>query len=74
MTANTDAAHAEPAFRASCRTKIFLGYTSNLISAGVREQIRCVMTRGLTDHPHGAEARTVRLGCACMRACFAVAQ
>lgn len=40
ITANTDPAHTDPAFRASCRTKLYLGYTSNLISAGVREQIR----------------------------------
>lgn len=31
---------AAPGFRAACRAKIFLGYTSNLVSAGVREHIR----------------------------------
>jgi hypothetical protein len=36
-----DAAVKDPAYRASTRAMIFLGYTSNLISAGVREQIRC---------------------------------
>jgi hypothetical protein len=41
ITANTAPEHQDAAFRASCRTKIYLGYTSNLISAGVREQIRC---------------------------------
>jgi deoxyhypusine synthase len=36
----TDPEQADPAFRQSVRAKIFLGYTSNLISAGVREQVR----------------------------------
>lgn len=35
-----DEPHPDPAFRASTRCKIFLGYTSNLVSAGVREHIR----------------------------------
>ena len=33
-------AHPDPAVRAATRAKIFLGYTSNLVSAGVREHIR----------------------------------
>ena len=48
ITANTAPEHQEPAFRAACRTKIYLGYTSNLISAGVREQIRCAHSFGVS--------------------------
>lgn len=40
VTDTTDPDHADPEFRKSVRAKIFLGYTSNLISAGVREQIK----------------------------------
>jgi deoxyhypusine synthase len=40
VTDDTDPDHAHPEFRKSVRAKIFLGYTSNLISAGVREQIK----------------------------------
>jgi deoxyhypusine synthase len=40
ITADTPPEQADPAFRAATRAKIYLGYTSNLISAGVREQIR----------------------------------
>ncbi|WIA33535.1 hypothetical protein OEZ86_006659 [Tetradesmus obliquus] len=49
ITANTAPEHQEPAFRASCRTKIYLGYTSNLISAGVREQIRWLVEHKMVD-------------------------
>lgn len=35
-----DEQHPDPAERAAIRCKIFLGYTSNLVSAGVREHIR----------------------------------
>ncbi len=38
---STDPDHTDPEFRKNTRAMIFLGYTSNLISAGVREQIRC---------------------------------
>ncbi|KAL4457617.1 hypothetical protein ABPG75_012482 [Micractinium tetrahymenae] len=40
---------ADPAFRAACRTKIFLGYTSNLVSAGVREHIRYLVQHRMVD-------------------------
>lgn len=30
----------EPAFRESVRSKLFLGFTSNLVSSGVRDTIR----------------------------------
>lgn len=49
VAANADPEHADPAFRASCRTKIYLGYTSNLISAGVREQIRWLVQHKMVD-------------------------
>eukprot|EP00798_Chlamydomonas_sp_ICE-L_P021735 gene21735-28757_t len=34
---NTDPDHVDPEYRKNCRTRIFLGYTSNLVSSGVRE-------------------------------------
>ena len=40
IAVDADEDHKDPGFRGNCRTKIYLGYTSNLISAGVREQIR----------------------------------
>lgn len=40
LLAPEDEQHPEPAQRAATRCKIFLGYTSNLVSAGVREHIR----------------------------------
>lgn len=46
---NTDPEHTDPAFRAATRTKIYLGYTSNLISAGVREQIRFLVEHKMVD-------------------------
>ena len=39
----------DPAERASVRCKIFLGYTSNLVSAGVREHIRFLVQHRLVD-------------------------
>lgn len=41
---DTPAEQRDPEYRASVRTYIFLGYTSNLVSAGVREHIRWVST------------------------------
>lgn len=38
-----------PAARAATRTKLFLGYTSNLVSAGVREHIRFLVQHRLVD-------------------------
>ena len=38
---STDPDHVDPVYRQAIRTRIFLGYTSNLVSAGTREQIRC---------------------------------
>lgn len=37
---STPPEHCDPELRHRTRTKIFLGYTSNLVSAGVREHIR----------------------------------
>ena len=43
----------DAAFRGATRCKIFLGYTSNLVSAGVREhirylvQVRCAVVCGV---------------------------
>lgn len=48
VASGTPADQTDPAFRAACKTKIFLGYTSNLISAGTREQIRCLVQVGRT--------------------------
>lgn len=39
----------DPAARAAIRCKIFLGYTSNLVSAGVREHIRFLVQHRLVD-------------------------
>lgn len=39
----------DPAFRATVRCKIFLGFTSNLISSGVREQLRFMMKHKMID-------------------------
>ncbi|GAB4820672.1 hypothetical protein N2152v2_007718 [Parachlorella kessleri] len=39
----------DPAQRAATRAKLFLGYTSNLVSAGVREHIRFLVQHSLVD-------------------------
>ncbi|KAF9428553.1 hypothetical protein BGZ94_001992 [Podila epigama] len=39
----------DPAYRASVKCKIFLGYTSNLVSSGVREVIRFLVQQSLVD-------------------------
>ncbi|KAG0474460.1 hypothetical protein HPP92_014146 [Vanilla planifolia] len=39
----------DPAFRESMRCKIFLGFTSNLISSGVRETIRFLVQHRMVD-------------------------
>ena len=45
----TDEDERDPAYRASTRTKIFLGFTSNLISSGVREQLRYLVKNKMID-------------------------
>eukprot|EP00271_Cylindrocystis_brebissonii_P023216 TRINITY_DN9508_c0_g1_i2.p1 TRINITY_DN9508_c0_g1~~TRINITY_DN9508_c0_g1_i2.p1 ORF type:complete len:203 (-),score=57.75 TRINITY_DN9508_c0_g1_i2:1117-1725(-) len=39
----------DPAFRARTRCKIFLGFTSNLMSSGVRESVRFLVEHHLVD-------------------------
>ncbi|KAF9553872.1 hypothetical protein BGW38_009354, partial [Lunasporangiospora selenospora] len=39
----------DPEYRASVKCKIFLGYTSNLVSSGVRELIRFLVQHRLVD-------------------------
>lgn len=41
-----DEQHPDPAERAATRCKIFLGYTSNLVSSGVREHLRYLVQVG----------------------------
>eukprot|EP00803_Ostreobium_quekettii_P000133 evm.model.scf_11.12 EVM.evm.TU.scf_11.12 scf_11:103424-107242(+) len=49
LTSDTSPEHALPGFRSKTRTKIFLGFTSNLVSAGVREQIRYLVQNRMVD-------------------------
>lgn len=49
VASTVDPDHLDPAFRANCRTKIFLGYTSNMISCGVREHIRYLVEHKMVD-------------------------
>lgn len=48
-----DCAEAEldPAYRESVKCKIFLGFTSNLVSSGVREIIRFIAQHGMVNPP-----------------------
>ncbi|EFJ46913.1 hypothetical protein VOLCADRAFT_105354 [Volvox carteri f. nagariensis] len=46
---STDPDHTDPEFRASTRCLIFLGFTSNLTSAGVREHIRYLVQNRMVD-------------------------
>lgn len=56
---------ADPAFRAATRCKIFLGYTSNLVSAGVREHIRYLVQVSPTSGARaGQTARALLRGAA----------
>ncbi|GBG80939.1 hypothetical protein CBR_g31495 [Chara braunii] len=41
--------HRDPAVRSSVKSKIFLGFTSNLISSGIRETIRFLAQHKLVD-------------------------
>mmetsp|Transcript_31254 Transcript_31254/g.69558 ORF Transcript_31254/g.69558 Transcript_31254/m.69558 type:complete len:361 (-) Transcript_31254:688-1770(-) len=49
VTPDTDPDHQDPEYRASVRTKIYLGYTSNLGSAGTREHIRYLVQHKMVD-------------------------
>jgi hypothetical protein len=48
-----DCAEAEldPAYRESVKCKIFLGFTSNLVSSGVREIIRFLVQHRMVNSP-----------------------
>ncbi|KAF9216300.1 hypothetical protein BGZ59_010263 [Podila verticillata] len=48
-TEDLDPELLDPAYRASVKCKIFLGYTSNLVSSGVREVIRFLVQHSLVD-------------------------
>lgn len=49
ITTATKPEHKDPAFRSQCRTIIFLGFTSNLGSAGTREHIRWLLQHRMVD-------------------------
>lgn len=49
ITYDTNEEHKNMIYRRNTKTKIFLGYTSNLISAGVREQIRYLVQNKMVD-------------------------
>eukprot|EP00195_Chlamydomonas_chlamydogama_P004850 CAMPEP_0202901004 /NCGR_PEP_ID=MMETSP1392-20130828/12674_1 /ASSEMBLY_ACC=CAM_ASM_000868 /TAXON_ID=225041 /ORGANISM="Chlamydomonas chlamydogama, Strain SAG 11-48b" /LENGTH=357 /DNA_ID=CAMNT_0049587485 /DNA_START=147 /DNA_END=1220 /DNA_ORIENTATION=+ len=49
VTDDTPEKFRDPKFRASVRTKIFLGYTSNMSSAGTREHIRYLVQNKMVD-------------------------
>ena len=46
---NEDPKYNDPAVRGQVRSKIFLGFTSNLISSGVREHIRYLVQHKMVD-------------------------
>lgn len=46
---NEDPKYNSPAVRGQVRSKIFLGFTSNLISSGVREHIRYLVQHKMVD-------------------------
>lgn len=49
MSADTPAEWQEENFRMKTRCKIFLGYTSNLVSAGTREQLKYLVKHSMVD-------------------------
>ena len=49
MTADTLDEHKDSEVRRKTRCKIFLGYTSNLVSAGTREQLRYLAKHKMVD-------------------------
>lgn len=49
VTDDTKEEWRDPAVRASTRARIFLGYTSNLISSGVRESLRYLVQHRFVD-------------------------
>ena len=49
VAADEDAALRDPAARAEVKATVFLGYTSNMISSGVRETIRFLVQHKMVD-------------------------
>lgn len=49
ITEDTLEEHLDPELREETRCKIFLGYTSNLVSAGTREQLRYLVQHRMVD-------------------------
>lgn len=49
ITADESPEYLSPEVRATTRCKIFLGYTSNLVSSGIREHIRFLVQHKLVD-------------------------
>ena len=49
VTEDSDERYLDPGCRAAIRTKIFLGFTSNLVSSGVREHIRYLVEHRCVD-------------------------
>lgn len=49
IPADAEPEEADPTYRQQTRCKIFLGYTSNLISAGVREVVRYLVQNRMVD-------------------------
>jgi len=49
VTEETLEEHRDPEVRRNTRCKIFLGYTSNLVSAGTREQLRYLAKYSMVD-------------------------
>ena len=49
VAADEDAALRDPAARAEVKATVFLGYTSNMISSGVRETIRFLVQHRMVD-------------------------
>ena len=49
ITDDTLEEHLDPEMRRNTRCKIFLGYTSNLVSAGTREQLRYLAQHKMVD-------------------------
>jgi hypothetical protein len=46
-----DEAELEPKYRASVKCKIFLGFTSNLVSSGIRDIIRFLAQHHMVNSP-----------------------
>nr|GMC65391.1 deoxyhypusine synthase [Ipomoea batatas] len=49
ITENCDEEEKDPAYRDSVTSKIFLGFTSNLVSSGVRDTIRYLVQHHMVD-------------------------